>query len=178
MNQIELFTLVFGHCRYHHWKQAFFSTKVLYCNDQLNPQPHGLVEIGFSHCHILYRSEIFVVIFLWRLWVLHLSSWNLSWTKVIVQICLDICQSPQNLVQGSSIVKRDIRLVVGRSDMFLWLKVKEWFWSYISLLLEAAFLVIVNWPFHLRRFFLFLVIVTWHIHIWNLFPFLIGLYKT
>ena len=68
-------------------------------------------------------------------------------------------------------------LVVERSDLFLWMKVKDWFWNCISLLIYASFLVIVTWHFLISIFFPFLVIVTWHFHIWNLFRFLVDLYK-
>ena len=52
-------------------------------------------------------------------------------------------------------------LVVEKRDLFLWMKAKRWFWSFISLIINASFVVIVTWPFH----------------IWNLFPFLVGLYR-
>ena len=45
-------------------------------------------------------------------------------------------------------------LVAGRSGLFLWKKVKELFWSCISLFKYASFLVLLTWHFHIRSFFL------------------------
>ena len=72
----------------------------------------------------------------------------------------------------------DRKLVAERSDLFLWMKVKEWFWSRLSVIIYACFLTNVTWPFLRGRFFPFLVPVTWHFHLWNLLPFSVGLHKT
>ena len=92
VSQFELFIHVFGHCRYQHWVQLFFSSKLFCCNDQLIPQSHKLFEICLSHCSFLDQSELFLVILPDYL-NLHPSSLNRFWTKKIVQSCLDICQS-------------------------------------------------------------------------------------
>ena len=62
LRQFELFIHVFGHCRYQHWLQTFFSSKVFCCIDELIPQSHKLVEICLSHCKILDQSELFILI--------------------------------------------------------------------------------------------------------------------
>ena len=95
VSQFELFIHMFGLFRYQHWGQIFLSSKVFCCIDQLIPQSQKLVEICLSYCKILDQSELFLVIFP-EYFVLHPSSWNRFWTKKIVQICLDICQSPHS----------------------------------------------------------------------------------
>ena len=63
MSQFDLFIHVLRYCWYQHWGQVFLSSKLFCCNDQLIPQSTKLAEIWFSHCELLYQSELFVVIF-------------------------------------------------------------------------------------------------------------------
>ena len=63
VSHFEWFIYVFGHCRYQHWGQMFFSSKVFCCIDQLIPESQKLVEICLCHCKILDQSELFLVIF-------------------------------------------------------------------------------------------------------------------
>ena len=64
VSQFEFLTQAFGHCRYHHCGQTFLSIKFLCCIHQLIPQSQKLPEIRLSHCKILNKLELFVVIFL------------------------------------------------------------------------------------------------------------------
>ena len=64
MSQFELFIHVLGYCRYQHWGQVFLSSTVFCCNEQPIPQSQKLVEICVSHCKILDRSDLFILIFL------------------------------------------------------------------------------------------------------------------
>ena len=54
---------VIGHWWDHHYRQAFLSTKVFCCNDQLIPQSYKLVETCLSLSKILNQAKVFVVIF-------------------------------------------------------------------------------------------------------------------
>ena len=64
VNQFELFIHVLGHFKFHHWIQVFFSSKVFCSRDQRIPESHELVGICVFHCKNVYKSKIFVVIFL------------------------------------------------------------------------------------------------------------------
>ena len=63
VSQFELFSHVFGHCRYNQWGLVFLCCKASCCNNRLILQSHNLVEIGVSHCKSLYHLELFVFIF-------------------------------------------------------------------------------------------------------------------
>ena len=89
VRQFELFFQVFGHCRYQHWCQTFLSSKIFCCNDKLIAQSHKLVKICLSYCKILDQSELFVVVFL-QFFKFYIQVVG------IIQICLDICQSPHS----------------------------------------------------------------------------------
>ena len=65
--------------------------------------------------------------------------------------------------------EQDRMLVVQTSDQFLWMNIEKWFWSCNLFIIDAfslslcylifSYIVVVNWFFHIRRFFSVLDIV-------------------
>ena len=64
VSQFDLFFHVFVACWYQYWKQVLLFTEVFRCLAQLFPQSLELVENCYSHCKVVYQSDIFVVTFL------------------------------------------------------------------------------------------------------------------
>ena len=110
LSQFELFIHVFWHCRYHHWRQIFLSSKVLCRIDQQIPQSHKLVEIRFSHCKILDQSDFFVVIFLeyfeFYIQVIGIVFWPRKSSKSVLIFAKVHIVDTSKIVQGNTTAVR------------------------------------------------------------------------